>query len=98
MPAEARRLRRRITRRDRWFIVAVVSAAVVATPTAVLLSEHGSTRGTDARCVSTIRAFIMGAATFRYCGADAAVACRRFASRDSGLAAQCERIGLAPRR
>lgn len=97
MPAEAKRLQRRITGRDRAFLVVVAAVALVGTPSAVLLSWHGSTPSSDARCVTTTRAFIMGAATFKYCGADAVAACRGSATTDEGLAAQCERIGLVRR-
>jgi hypothetical protein len=40
----------------------------------------------------------MGGATIKYCGANAVEACRRFATHDKGLAAQCERIDLVRRR
>ena len=94
MPAETERLKRRITGRDRWFLVVLASAALLGTPSAVLLSSHGSDPSTDAGCVTTLRASVVGGANFRYCGADAAVACQRFAAHDAGLAAQCDRISL----
>ena len=97
MPAEAKRLQRRITGRDRSFLVVLAAAALVGTPSAVLLSQHRSTPSPDAHCVTMIRAFIMGGATFKYCGADAVVACRQAPTTDKGLAAQCERIGLVRR-
>ena len=98
MPAETQRLQRRITGRDRWFLVVLASAALVGTPSAVLLSPHGSPPSTDARCVTTIHASIIGGATFKYCGANAVEACRQFTTHDKGLAAQCERIDLVRRR
>lgn len=98
MPAETERLRRGITGRDRWFLVVLAAAALVGAPSAVLLSASGSTQTTDAGCVATVRASIMGAATTRYCGADAVTACRELARQDEGLAAQCDRTGVAWRR
>ncbi|HVA30033.1 MAG TPA: hypothetical protein VMU58_02065 [Gaiellaceae bacterium] len=97
MPAETERLRRRITRRDRWFLTLLACAALAGTAAAILVHAHGSQPATHARCVSTIRASIVGGATFTYCGARAIVACRRYAGEDDGLAAQCRRLGLTSR-
>jgi hypothetical protein len=97
MPAETKRLQRKISARDRWFFALLACAALVGTPTAVLLSKRSSHPSTDAHCVTTIRASIMGGATYRYCGTDAANACRQFATRDNGLAARCEKLGLTRR-
>jgi hypothetical protein len=70
----------------------------VATPSAVVLLQHGSHPGTDDRCVSTIRASIMGGATYKYCGASVATARRQFATDDKGLAARCDQLGFLRRR
>jgi hypothetical protein len=69
----------------------------VGAPGALLLGSRGSAPSAGAGCVTTNRAYIMGGADFTYCGADAVAACRRSATGDPGLAAQCERIGLTRR-
>jgi hypothetical protein len=98
VPAESERLRRRISGRDRWFLALLLVAALVATPIAVILLQNGSPRSSDDRCVTVMRASIMGGATYRYCGASAATACKRFGSRHEALAARCEALGLLQRR
>lgn len=98
MPAETKRLQRRITPRDRWFVAVLACAALVGTPAAVLLSAHSARPGADAGCVTTVRASIMGGATYKYCGASAVTACRQFASEDKTLAARCEALGFLPHR
>jgi hypothetical protein len=95
VPAESERLRRRISGRDRWFLLLIAVAALVATPSAVLLSRHGSHSSPDPNCVTVLRASIMGGATYKYCGASAIAACKQFAARDKGVAAQCEARGLS---
>lgn len=97
MPAETKRLQRRISARDRWFFAVLAGAALVGTPAAFLLGSDRSHPSTGARCVTTIRASIMGGATYKYCGAEAVKACRQFAADDKGLAARCEKLGLARR-
>lgn len=92
MPAETARLQRRMTGRDRWFLVALACVALVGTPAAIVLSSHGSAPAPDAGCVTTLRASIVGGANVRYCGADAAMACQRFAADDGRLAEQCDRL------
>ncbi len=98
MPAESERLQRRITRRDRWFLTLLALLALIGTPSAVLLRSHDSHPSTDAGCVTTIRASIIGGATYKYCGADAVAACRQFATEDKAFAAQCEQLALTRRR
>ena len=95
MPAESERLRRRISGRDRWFLLLIAVAALVAAPSAALLSRHGSPAKVDPNCVTVLRASIMGGATYKYCGANAVAACKQFAAGDKGVAAQCEERGLA---
>jgi hypothetical protein len=96
VPAETQRLQRRITPRDRWFVAVLACAALVGTPAAVLLSSHDARPGADAGCVTTVRASIMGGATYKYCGARAATACRQFGGDDKRLAARCEALGYLP--
>jgi hypothetical protein len=98
VPAESERLQRRITGRDRWFLALLALVALVGTPSVVLLLPHGTHPSRDARCVTTMRASIIGGGTYRYCGANAVVACRQFATADEALAARCETLGLTRRR
>jgi hypothetical protein len=98
VPAESERLQRRITGRDRRFLALLALLGLVGTPSAVLLLPHGSNLRSDARCVTTVRASIMGAGTYKYCGANAVAACRQFAAEDKGLASRCEELGLLRRR
>ena len=98
MPAESERLQRRITRRDRWFLALLALLALIGTPSALLLRLHDSHPNTNVRCVTTIRASIIGGATYKYCGADAVAACRQFATEDKAFAAQCEQLALTRRR
>src|SRR5258708_34326553 len=78
VPAESERLRDRITGRDRWFLALLALTALVGTLGAVLLLTHGSHPRTDDRCVTTMRASIMGGATSKYCGVSAATASPQF--------------------
>lgn len=96
MPAESIRFHRRIRPRDRWFVALVACATLVGTPTAVLLSSESS--GAGAGCVTTIRASVMGGATFKYCGADAVAFCRQSGAGDKGTASQCEALGTRSER
>ena len=95
MPVEAHRLRRRITRRDGWFIGLLAVVALVVMAWGIMLSASGPSASARAGCVATLRASIMGGATTRYCGVDAVTACRELAPDDAELAAQCDRIGVA---
>ena len=98
MPAESGRLLRRITGRDRWFLGLLAVAALVGTLGAVLLLPHGSPPNTDARCVTMLRASIMGGATYKFCGAKEVVACRKFANGEKATAARCNELALPRRR
>ena len=98
MPVESERLQRRITGRDRWFLALLAALALAGTLSAVLLLPHGSSPSTDARCVTMLRASIMGGATYKFCGANSVTACRTFANEDKALAARCEQLGLMRRR
>jgi len=65
MPAESERLRRRVRRRDVWFIGAVVSLAVALTPVAVLFT--GGRHAPPTGCKTVIRAGFMGGETHVVC-------------------------------
>jgi hypothetical protein len=65
MPAESERLRRRVRRRDVWFIGAVALLAVALIPVAVLLS--GGRHPPPAGCTTVIRAGFMGGETHLVC-------------------------------
>jgi len=97
VPAESERLYRRVSRRDRWFLALLLVAALVATPAAVVLLQNNSARGANDRCVTVMRASIMGGATYKYCGSRAVGACRQFAGEHKALAARCEELGFMPR-
>ncbi len=90
MPAESRRLRRRVRARDRWFLAAATGVALVGTPAATLLASSSAT-GTRPGCVSTREAGFMGGQTVTVCGAQAAALCRSAARREPSLAAECRR-------
>jgi len=94
VPTESERLRRRISKRDKWFLGLIAGAALVGTPSAVLVLQASSHPHTDPHCVTTLRASIMGGATYKYCGKNAIAACKQFAAHDTGLAVQCEKRGL----
>jgi hypothetical protein len=72
--------------------------ALIGTPSAVILSLQASGSSVSDGCVTTMRASIMGGATYKYCGADAAPACRQFSARDRDLAARCVELGLLRQR
>jgi hypothetical protein len=95
MPAEVERLQRRIGPRDRWFLGLFLAAALVGTPAGVLLGSSGSPSSPTAEsCITTVRASVMGGATFRYCGPDAAAFCRASGAGDKSVAAKCGALGL----
>jgi hypothetical protein len=96
MPAEAARFHRRLRPRDRWFILVAAVFTVVAV-IAIIVSMDSGTSSAATTCVSVERANFMGAATTRYCGADATAFCRREAHDDAKLAMQCARLAPALR-
>lgn len=98
MPAEATRLGRRITGRDRWFLAALVAAALAGAPVAFLAGAGDPPPRAGPGCVSVTGASIMGAATTVYCGDDATAACRRLAPTAAAVAAQCDRLSRPARR
>jgi hypothetical protein len=93
VPAESSRLRRRIRRRDRWFIAVVACAVLCATAAAVVLSGSPATR--DGSCVSLIRPGFMGGQTVTYCGARAVSFCRTRRPGDTAAASACLKQGYA---
>jgi hypothetical protein len=93
VPAEAIRLQRRLSARDRWFIALLALGTLVGCAAVLLAGRADSGSGTAATpCVTVIRASWMGGASFRYCGADAVAYCKRSAASDRQLAAQCARL------
>ena len=92
MPAESKRLHRRVRSRDRWFVGLVVASTAIGTPLAVVLGSHGSSLRPG--CVATLRQGFMGGQTTTYCSRQAVQVCRREAAGDASLAALCRRQGL----
>ncbi|HVC87482.1 MAG TPA: hypothetical protein VNC40_08665 [Gaiellaceae bacterium] len=93
MPAEVERLQRRVGTRDRWFLGLGLCAALVGAPVGVLLARPGASSTADT-CITTVRASMMGGATFRYCGPDAAAFCQASGAEDKSVAAKCRELGL----
>jgi hypothetical protein len=94
VPAEARRLTRRLGARDRLFLAAFACAAVAAVVAALLLEGSNSSPGEPkGHCVTESRASIMGNANYTYCGKQADRECRHPSAPSAAFAAQCRRIG-----
>jgi hypothetical protein len=92
MPSEAARFYRRLTSRDRWFmlIVAIATAAVVV---GIVVDGLGpSAKKTATRCVGVKSAGFMGGVLTQYCGAKATAVCRSDAGRTGNLPEQCARL------
>ncbi|HEY8030727.1 MAG TPA: hypothetical protein VIE38_14625 [Gaiellaceae bacterium] len=66
MPAESERLRRRVERRDLWFIGAVAALVVALAPVAVVMSERGH-HALPAGCKTVMRAGFTGGETHVVC-------------------------------
>jgi hypothetical protein len=99
VPAESERLRRRLSRRDLWFLAALAAAALLAVVAGLLAAGHARAR--VGGCVEFSHPNFTGGATYRYCGAQALSFCRRDPAPAPPLVAQCARIGvrrLPPRR
>jgi hypothetical protein len=98
VPAEAARLARRPSARDRRFIVVVVvtSAAVAAASAVAVAAERHAGHLENGRCVKTVRASMMGGATFTYCGPAAIRFCTGTAGSSGSTAGAC-RMFLAAR-
>ena len=96
MPAEAVRLTRRIGYRDRRFFAVLACAAVIGTPTVVLVARHDGVQASPekATCIEAAHAGVLGGGTYHYCGADAVAFCRRFSVEES-IAAKCEVLAQA---
>lgn len=96
MAAESERLRRRLGRRDRWFLLLVAAAALVAIAVGLVAAGHGPRSRTD--CVAFSHPNFTGGATYRYCGRQALAFCRHTPAPSPALVAQCARIGVRRRR
>ena len=91
MPAETKRLHKRIGLRDRWFLALVTGVVLVCAPTAIVVSAHSSPQ-LEPGCVTTIRAHFMGGATVKYCGSRAVTFCREQAAEGKHVPSQCEKL------
>jgi hypothetical protein len=92
MPADASRFSRRLSARDRWFmlIVALVTAAVII---GIVVDGLGPSQKTSAtRCVGVKSAGFMGGVLTRYCGAKATAVCRSDTGRTGDVSEQCARL------
>lgn len=100
MPAEAIRLERRISRRDRAFLAGLACAGVLAVPAFVLLGRDDTrpSSQTGAGCIEAAHAGVLGGGTYRYCGSDAKSFCARFAPAEAAIAGKCAGLGLAAER
>ena len=94
MPAESAHFAWRLSRRDWWFIAAIVAATVVITLASIAFSGGGARASAEKGCFSLERASIMGAATTTYCGPTAARFCRTAPAGDREIAAKCDALGL----
>jgi hypothetical protein len=97
VPAESARFYRRLTRRDWWFIGAIVAASVAITLASIAFSNGGGKPSAAKGCFSLERASIMGAATTTYCGTTAARFCRTAPAGDHEIAEKCDALGLKRR-
>ncbi len=93
MPAESARFTWRLSRRDWWFIGAIVAASVAITIASIAFGNGGRPTAQKG-CFSLERASIMGAATTTYCGATAARFCRTAPAGDREIARKCDALGL----
>jgi hypothetical protein len=91
MPAEAARFYRRLSARDRWFIL-IVALATAAVVVAIVIDGLGPSKRTATRCVKVASAGFMGGVLTEYCGAKATALCRSDAGRKSDLPDQCARL------
>jgi hypothetical protein len=92
MPSEAARFYRRLTSRDRWFMLLVVLATAAAVVGIVVDGLGPSAKKTATRCVGVKSAGFMGGVLTQYCGAKATAVCRSEAARASDVADQCARL------
>ena len=94
MPSEAARFYRRLGPRDRWFMLVVVLATVVAVAGIVIDGLGPSHKRTATRCVHVQSAGFMGGILTEYCDARATAVCRSEAGRKGDL--PDERARLVP--
>ena len=98
VPTESRRVPAAI-RCARPLVLGLLACALLLCAVgAFVLIGDGSSSSADARCVSTRRPGFMGAATYTFCGKDAVAFCRRSTADDRGLASQCARLRVHPRK
>jgi hypothetical protein len=102
MPAEAARLGRRLSPRDRWFLGLLVALCLLGAAAAVAAGRFGGGAADAAPggCVVVSRASWMGSATLRYCGAEARAYCRevragQYAAGHRASLEACRKAGLA---
>ena len=93
MPAEAARFTRRIGRRDRRFLAALAGVGAAGIAFGAGFVAHGGASTPRSDCVAFDQAGVMGGGTWRFCGADAVVFCRRHATESRTLADRCRRLG-----
>lgn len=91
MPAESRRFQHRLRSRDRCFLWGAVAATAVGVPVGALVAS-GKTTETPNGCVRTVRAGVMGGATFEYCGKRAVAFCRQSGTTGADLSAECRDV------
>ncbi len=103
MPAEAIRLQRRLSTRDRLFIAILAVATLLGAIAVVAIGQIGgdAPAASGAGCIKVTRASWMGSATLSYCGADAVAYCRttgigQFAAGHAESVARCREAGLLP--
>jgi hypothetical protein len=97
VPAETIRLQRRLTTRDRWCVALVAGGAVVGSLCVGLASAGSSGPAAHAGpCVSLVRPFAMGGATFHRCGSDAVAFCASNRT-DETIALHCREAGIRVR-
>jgi len=98
MPAETIRLQRRLTTRDRWCVALVAGGALAGSLCVGLASAGSSGSSADAAgpCVSLVRPFAMGGATFHRCGSAAIRFCASNRT-DETIALHCREAGIRVR-
>jgi hypothetical protein len=97
MPAEANRLRGRISKRERRFLALLAAAVVLGPAGALVIAGSGSDAATPSDCVNVDQAGVMGGGTWHLCGTSAVAFCRRHAGESSQVTAQCRRLTLSSR-
>jgi hypothetical protein len=94
VPADARRLRRPIGRRDRRFFGVLAAGAAVAAAVGALGLGARTAPSESPRCITRPAVGVMGGGAWRFCGARAVAFCRTHANADRALAARCEKLDV----